>query len=225
MRDNSTMTDRDTTTDRQIMNDRDNANAANTADTANAANTIDDGARNRRDTMVDDRDRRDPMVDDRNTPDPQFADGRNSRDAGGRPAMDRGDLAEDRRATDATSGSDGRSMLHTDDLLRHDNGRNGDQADRRGHAGEESRPALFSNPGEYRHRWEAIQAGFVDEPRRAVENADALVAEVIQQLVRSFADERSQLETQWSRGDQASTEDLRVALRRYRSFFDRLLSA
>jgi hypothetical protein len=138
--------------------------------------------------------------------------------------MDRGDLAEDRRAMGATSGSDGRSMLHTDDLLRHDNGRNG-QADQRGHAGEESPPALFSNPGEYRHRWDAIQAGFVDEPRRAVENADALVADVIQQFVRSFADERSQLETQWSRGDQASTEDLRVALRRYRSFFDRLLSA
>jgi hypothetical protein len=75
-----------------------------------------------------------------------------------------------------------------------------------------------------RARWEAIQAGFVDEPRRAVEDADALVAQVIQQLAESFAAERARLETQWSRGDQVSTEDLRVALRRYRSFFQDLLS-
>jgi hypothetical protein len=75
-----------------------------------------------------------------------------------------------------------------------------------------------------RARWEAIQAGFVDEPRRAVEDADALVAQVIQQLAESFATERARLETQWSRGDQVSTEDLRVALRRYRSFFQDLLS-
>ena len=75
-----------------------------------------------------------------------------------------------------------------------------------------------------RSRWEAIQAGFVDEPRRAVEQADALVREVIDQLSRTFSSERQGLEEQWSRGTDASTEDLRVALRRYRSFFDRLLS-
>jgi len=77
----------------------------------------------------------------------------------------------------------------------------------------------------YRRRWEAVQTGFVDEPRRAVENADALVAEVITELATSFAQERGDLEGQWSKGDQVSTEDLRVSLRRYRSFFDRLLSA
>jgi hypothetical protein len=76
----------------------------------------------------------------------------------------------------------------------------------------------------FRERWDAIQTGFVDEPRRAVEQADALVAEVMQRLAQLFADERAKLEGQWSRGDDISTEDLRQALRRYRGFFDRLLS-
>lgn len=74
-------------------------------------------------------------------------------------------------------------------------------------------------------RWERIQGSFVDEPRRAVEEADSLVAELMQQLAQSFAQERERLEGQWDRGDKVSTEDLRVALQRYRSFFDRLLSA
>jgi hypothetical protein len=76
-----------------------------------------------------------------------------------------------------------------------------------------------------RGRWETIQASFVDEPRHAVEEADALVADLMQRLAESFADERQALEGQWDRGDEVSTEDLRVALQRYRSFFDRLLSA
>ena len=76
----------------------------------------------------------------------------------------------------------------------------------------------------FRNRWTEVQAAFVDEPRRAVEQADALVAEVIKRLASSFADERSKLEGQWGRGDNVSTEDLRVALQRYRAFFDRLLS-
>lgn len=76
-----------------------------------------------------------------------------------------------------------------------------------------------------RSRWDSIQTGFVDEPRRAVEQADSLVADMMQRLAQLFADERSKLESQWSRGDNVSTEDLRVALQRYRSFFDRLLSA
>ncbi|PYJ72206.1 MAG: hypothetical protein DME72_08460 [Verrucomicrobia bacterium] len=77
---------------------------------------------------------------------------------------------------------------------------------------------------DFRARWTDIQTGFVDEPRRSVEQADALVAEVIKRLANSFAEERSKLEGQWGRGDDVSTEDLRVALRRYRSFFDRLLN-
>jgi hypothetical protein len=76
----------------------------------------------------------------------------------------------------------------------------------------------------FRTRWEAIQTGFVDQPRKAVEEADALVAQVIKRLSEVFADERTNLEHQWDRGDQSSTEDLRLALRKYRSFFDRLLS-
>ena len=76
----------------------------------------------------------------------------------------------------------------------------------------------------FRARWSEVQTGFVDEPRHAVEQADGLVAEMMQRLAQVFADERSKLEVQWSRGDDISTEDLRVALRRYRSFFDRLLS-
>jgi hypothetical protein len=76
----------------------------------------------------------------------------------------------------------------------------------------------------FRDRWTEIQAAFVDEPRRAVEQGDALVADVIKRLASSFADERSKLEGQWGRGDNVSTEDLRVALQRYRAFFDRLLS-
>jgi hypothetical protein len=75
----------------------------------------------------------------------------------------------------------------------------------------------------FQSQWEAIQSGFVDEPRRAVEEADALVADLMQRLAAGFAEERSQLETQWDRGDDVSTEDLRLALQRYRSFFGRLL--
>ena len=73
-------------------------------------------------------------------------------------------------------------------------------------------------------RWRDIQADFVDHPRQAMQDADALVAGLMQHLARTFAQEREQLETQWSRGDQVSTEDLRVSLQRYRAFFERLLS-
>lgn len=78
--------------------------------------------------------------------------------------------------------------------------------------------------GELRGRWDSIQAGFVDEPRKAVESADSLVAAAMKRLAETFADERARLEAQWDRGEDVSTEDLRVALRRYRSFFGRLLS-
>jgi hypothetical protein len=77
---------------------------------------------------------------------------------------------------------------------------------------------------DFRRRWTDIQAAFVDEPRQAVEKADSLVAEAIKRLAEIFARERSTLEQQWAQGSDVSTEDLRVALQRYRSFFDRLLS-
>jgi hypothetical protein len=79
--------------------------------------------------------------------------------------------------------------------------------------------------GTFRERWHTVQTGFVDEPRTAVEQADALVAELMQRLAETFSQEREQLESQWSRGEDVSTEDLRVALQRYRSFFERLLAA
>jgi len=75
-----------------------------------------------------------------------------------------------------------------------------------------------------RQRWQDVQAGFVDEPRRAVEQADELVAGAMKTLAESFAEERARLEHQWDRGEDVSTEDLRVALQRYREFFSRLLA-
>jgi len=75
-----------------------------------------------------------------------------------------------------------------------------------------------------RNRWSAVQTAFVDEPRSAVEQADGLVASAMKRLAEVFAEERSRLEQQWDRGDNVSTEDLRIALQRYRSFFQRLLS-
>lgn len=90
---------------------------------------------------------------------------------------------------------------------------------------EQAEPLFPSDDAnELRSRWDKIQAGFVDEPRKAVEEADSLVALAMKRLAETFANERSQLEGQWDRGDDVSTEDLRVALRRYRSFFGRLLS-
>src|SRR6476646_3677971 len=75
-----------------------------------------------------------------------------------------------------------------------------------------------------RSRWDDVQAAFVDDPKECVQKADTLVAEVVEQLTNGFSEARSRLEAQWSRGEEASTEDLRLALKRYREFFQRLLS-
>jgi hypothetical protein len=85
---------------------------------------------------------------------------------------------------------------------------------------------LFSaeEASKLRAQWDSIQVGFVDEPRKAVEEADGLVATAMKRLAEQFADERSRLEGQWDCGGDVSTEDLRLALRRYRSFFGRLLT-
>jgi hypothetical protein len=91
---------------------------------------------------------------------------------------------------------------------------------------DEKATPLFSpeEAKDFRARWDAIQVGFVDEPRQAVQQADSLVAGAMKRLAEMFAAERAKLEGQWDRGDDVSTEDLRLALRRYRSFFGRLLS-
>ena len=92
--------------------------------------------------------------------------------------------------------------------------------------GNAERTVLFAdNEAErLRTQWSDIQATFVDTPRQAVERADGLVAEVMKRMAEGFAGERSNLEHQWDRGDEVTTEDLRIALQRYRAFFDRLLS-
>ncbi len=88
-------------------------------------------------------------------------------------------------------------------------------------------PALFSDSdmGDLRSRWNNVQTEFVDEPRHAVQQADQLVATVMQRLAEGFAKERGSLEKQWDSGENVSTEDLRMALQRYRAFFNRLLNA
>ena len=85
---------------------------------------------------------------------------------------------------------------------------------------------LFSagEAGSLRSRWESIQVGFVDEPKRSVEQADQLVAAIISHLAEGFTTERQRLESQW-RSDDVSTEHLRCSFRRYRSIFERLLSS
>jgi len=86
--------------------------------------------------------------------------------------------------------------------------------------------ALLPDPElkQLREHWVGIQAAFVDDPRHAVEEADHLVAGLMQRLAQMFAEQRKDLEGQWARDAKVSTEDLRLALQRYRSFFDRLLS-
>jgi hypothetical protein len=78
---------------------------------------------------------------------------------------------------------------------------------------------------ELRDRWRTLQARFVDEPRDTVSEADSLVAELLRDLAQTFDGARSKLEDQWSSGEDVSTEDLRITLQRYRSFFERLLEA
>jgi hypothetical protein len=91
--------------------------------------------------------------------------------------------------------------------------------------GEQLAPLFAQNMAtEYRERWVVVQQGFVDDPRRAVQQGDELVTQVMKNLADTFSRERAALENKLSESDDASTELLRVALRRYRSFFERLLS-
>ncbi|HLK47747.1 MAG TPA: hypothetical protein VKT49_06415 [Bryobacteraceae bacterium] len=103
------------------------------------------------------------------------------------------------------------------------------QADAR----EQTHPVQEENAGpllasdavqDFRTKWDRVQTAFVDDPRSAVKQADELVAVAMKRLAENFAEQRSGLEHQWDRGDDVSTEDLRLALRKYRSFFQRLLA-
>ncbi|MFI0737729.1 hypothetical protein ACH4PU_06375 [Streptomyces sp. NPDC021100] len=93
-------------------------------------------------------------------------------------------------------------------------------------ASDDETPQLLTDDEErgFRDRWQDIQTRFVDDPREAVHAADALVADVMQTLAATFAQHKKELEAQWDQGDRIDTEELRGALRRYRSFFNRLLS-
>jgi hypothetical protein len=121
----------------------------------------------------------------------------------------------DRADTDTDAGAQSRH------LERDDNGDVAGRAD----AVEPHTPLFEDDELEsVRSRWREIQAQFVDDPRSAVQEADALVADLMQRLARMFAIERDQLESHWKRGEDVSTEDLRQGLQRYRSFFERLLA-
>ena len=130
----------------------------------------------------------------------------------------------------ATDGAPGRSFDASPELeanrgLNRTTAQTAAQTTAQKNAEETSAPLFPSQEAtELRTRWDSVQVGFVDEPRRAVEQADALVAAAMKRLAEIFAEERAQLEGQWDRGDSISTEDLRLALRRYRSFFGRVLS-
>jgi hypothetical protein len=138
------------------------------------------------------------------------------------PSVTTADLARSQRETQADvrrepSGSDVQATKHL-----HEIGGGGTV----GRDAEQRSTPLFApdEADQFRARWDRIQTGFVDEPHPSVEQADALVAEVMKRLAEVFAKERETLEEQWQRGEDLSTEDLRVALQRYRSFFTRLLS-
>jgi hypothetical protein len=114
--------------------------------------------------------------------------------------------------------------LSTADLA--EQGRADDGGDEIAEEAAEREPLFAGDDADrFRSRWQEVQTGFVDEPRQAVQDADGLVADLMQRLAETFSEERASLESQWDSGEDASTEDLRVALQRYRSFFDRLLSA
>ena len=122
-------------------------------------------------------------------------------------------------------------QLTTADLAAAANGRGHQELDAAEPRGQGLSENQYSGPllppdysADMRTRWETIQTGFVDDPRIAVQQADELVASAIGKLAESFAGERANLEEQWSKGHDVSTEDLRQALRRYRAFFHRLLS-
>ena len=94
------------------------------------------------------------------------------------------------------------------------------------HATDEKLAPLFTPEAanEFRTRWDQVQFSFVDDPKRAVREGDELVAQVMRSLAQSFSQERTRLEQDLGHTDAGSTENLRMALRRYRSFFQRLLS-
>ena len=142
-----------------------------------------------------------------------------------------GDGSDDARTTpvypgeatwDTATDEDGNEIVGSGDESRTDRAADIGPTDA-GHGTDE--PLLGAqDTADYRKSWSEIQGRFVDDPQEAVRSADALVAEVMQTLARTFSDHKQGLEGQWSQGEQVATEDLRLALQRYRSFFNRLLN-
>ena len=139
---------------------------------------------------------------------------------------DEGGAGEPRQGARGAGGGEGRAR--EDRTGEHTTTAGPDAADAHGQqsAGrdEAQAPLFAADEGDrLRGEWESVQAAFVDDPRAAVQRANALVSEVVQNLTTSFTSAQSHLEQQWSQGEDVSTEDLRQALHRYRSFFERLL--
>jgi hypothetical protein len=142
--------------------------------------------------------------------------------------MNRDVTQEDRGRPQAAATVDERSVeqrLAPDDL-RQPVAEQRAPAERAGRAQDESLDPLFSAEAarDFRASWDAVQIGFVDDPKQAVRQADELVRQVLENLKQTFSNERGAIDGNTDAADQASTEHLRMALRRYRSFFQRLLS-
>lgn len=114
--------------------------------------------------------------------------------------------------------------IGTEDLVAVE-GANGGHVEQEHSADTAEHAALFEDADSerFRGRWHEVQAAFVDDPQRAVRDADQLVAELMQTLAATFAERKESLDAQWQSSGEAETEELRLALRRYRSFFDQLL--
>jgi hypothetical protein len=106
---------------------------------------------------------------------------------------------------------------------RPDRGGNGSRGGTGDDVGQSGALIAVEAGADFRARWKVVQGDFIDEPRKAVTDADSMVGEVLDQLAETFRQQRKSLEQNWA-NDESSTEDLRIALRRYRTFFDRLLS-
>ncbi|MFI8521878.1 hypothetical protein ACIGEZ_29300 [Streptomyces sp. NPDC085481] len=130
-------------------------------------------------------------------------------------------------ATERADTEAGRAERRADEAPEDDDApKEGDAHRKEEAAGEDEAPRLLDAEDEeaFRTRWHEIQSLFVDDPREAVHSADGLVADVMQKLAGTFADHKRNLEAQWSQGENVDTENLRMALRQYRSFFNRLLT-
>jgi hypothetical protein len=148
----------------------------------------------------------------------------------------RQDTGFDERASEQPTSREAGSENRAEQIQQDDRADGADSAAAQGAVGpaetpgtteaEDERTPLFAtdDADRYRQRWESLQARFVDQPRETVAEADNLVSGMMKQLTAGFSDRRASLEVQWEQGDQISTEELRVTLTRYRSFFNRLLS-